>query len=97
FLARLDDRGRARAREGLSARLRLESYPWLVHGTLDARVAMVAERRDEEGYLVRLEIDPTDAPGPLYEGMRGKARIATAEKVSLLWMLVEQLFQLGPR
>jgi multidrug resistance efflux pump len=97
FLARLDDRGRARAREGQNARIRLDSYPWLVHGTLQARVTMVAERREAEGYLVRLELEPEGAPGPLYEGMRGRARIATAERASLLWMLVEQLFQLGPR
>ncbi len=97
FLARLDDRGRARAREGQNARIRLDSYPWLVHGTLSARVTMVAERREAEGYFVRLELEPENAPGPLYEGMRGRARIATAERASLLWMLVEQLFQLGPR
>ncbi len=97
FLAHLDDRGRARASEGQSARLRLEGYPWLVHGTAEARVVQVAERKDEQGYLVRLELDPARSPGPLFEGMSGTARIATAERVSLLWLLVEELFQLGPR
>lgn len=97
FLAHLDDRGRARAKEGLAARLRLESYPWLVHGTLDARVVLVSDRKDERGYLVRLELDGQQAPGPLYEGMSGKARIATAEKVSLLRLILEELFELGPR
>jgi len=97
FLARLDDRGRARAREGQSARLRLEGYPWLVHGTIDARVALVSDRKDEQGWLVRLEIDPAHAPGPLFEGMSGTARIDTAERVSLLWLIVEELFELGPR
>ena len=97
FLAHLDDRGRARAQEGQPARLRLEGYPWLVHGTLDARVVLVSDRKDEQGYLVRLELDGEHAPGPLYEGMSGKARIATAEKVSLLWLILEELFELGPR
>ncbi|MCE9595794.1 MAG: HlyD family secretion protein [Planctomycetes bacterium] len=94
FLAHVDDRGRARVKNGLAAKLRLDGYPWLVHGTVDAKVTLIADRADEHGYLVRLEIDPALAPGPLFEGMRGRARIATAESASLLRLGLEELFGL---
>jgi len=97
FLARTDDRGRARIREGASAKLRLEGYPWLVHGTLEARVTWIADRADERGWQVRLEVDPEHSPGPLYEGMSGHARIATEERASLGWLVLDELFGLESR
>jgi multidrug resistance efflux pump len=97
FVAHVDDRGRARVRTGAPAKLRLEGYPWLVHGTVDARVTWIAERADERGWQVKLDVDREHSPGPLYEGMSGRARIATEERVSVGWMVLEELFGLDSR
>ncbi len=95
FVAHVDDRGRARVASGQTARLRLSGYPWLVHGTVSARVAQVADAPEAGGYRVRLELDDPSAIGPLFEGMRGRARIATAQRAPIAWLLVEEAFGLG--
>ncbi|MBI5433222.1 MAG: biotin/lipoyl-binding protein [Planctomycetes bacterium] len=96
FVAHVDDRGRARVASGAPAKLRLEGYPWLVHGTVEAKVVQIADRADERGWLVRLAVDG-NPPGPLYEGMSGKARIATEERVSIAWLVLEELFGLDSK
>jgi HlyD family secretion protein len=95
FVAYVDDRGRARVQVGQSAKLRLSGYPWLVHGSLGARVIEVADRADERGYRVRLEVDGAGELGPLFEGMRGRARIATKQRAPIAWLLLEEAFGLG--
>lgn len=97
FVAHVDDLGRARIAAGQPAKLRLSGYPWLVHGTVAAQVAFVADRPDERGFLVRLELADDREIGPLYEGMTGRARIATKERVSIAWLVLEELFGLDAK
>jgi multidrug resistance efflux pump len=88
----LDDSGRARTRPGLPVKIRLEGYPWLIHGTLAGRVEVVADRRNPEGgFPVQISFDPASAPGFLCEGMKGQARVVVEEKVSLGRLLIEKL------
>lgn len=95
FVAHVDDRGRARLATGQSARLRLSGYPWLVHGTVAARVIAVDDLPAERGYRVQLELVGEASPGPLFEGMRGRARIATAQRAPIAWLLLDEAFGLG--
>lgn len=95
FVAHVDDRGRARLAPGQGAKLRLSGYPWLVHGTVPARVVSVDDRPEPGGYRVRLELVGEASLGPLFEGMRGRARIATAERTPIAWLLLEEAFGLG--
>lgn len=88
----LHDSGRASARPGLRVKIRLEGYPWLIHGTLSGRVDYVADRRGGDGgFPVKVSFDSSTAPGPLYEGMKGQARIVVDEKVSLGRLLIEKV------
>jgi multidrug resistance efflux pump len=98
FRGSLDDTGRAVVRPDQPAKIRLEGYPWLLHGTLRGRVARVSDRREEGGgFAVEIEVDPATAPGPLREGMRGVARIIVEERVSLGRLFLEEATgRLGP-
>jgi multidrug resistance efflux pump len=92
FAGALSDSGRRRVRPGLAARIRLDGYPWLIHGTVAGQVELVAERRsDNGGFTVKIVLDPDTAPGPLFEGMAGQGRIIIEEKVALWRLLVEKL------
>lgn len=92
FEGMLTDLGRSKARVGMIARVRLEAYPWLLHGTLEGKVAFVSERRNRDGgFSVTVLLDPEAAPGDLLEGMRGTARIHVAEKIPLGRLLLEKL------
>lgn len=85
------DTGRAWTRPGLPVKIRLEGYPWLIHGTMSGRLDFVADRSNSEGgFAVKISFDPLTAPGSLYEGMKGQARIIVEEKVSLGRVLVEK-------
>jgi HlyD family secretion protein len=85
------DTGRARTRPGFPVKIRLEGYPWLIHGTMSGRLDFVADRSNSEGgFAVKISFDPSTAPGSLYEGMKGQARIIVKEKVSLGRVLVEK-------
>lgn len=86
------DSGRARVRPGLRVKIRLKGYPWLIHGTMSGRLDFVADRSDgDEGFPVNISIDPSTAPGSIYDGMSGQARIIIEEKVSLGRLLVEKI------
>ena len=86
------DSGRASVRPGLQVRIRLDGYPWLLHGTLAGRLDFVADRRSEDGgFPVKVSFDSSNAPGPLYDGMKGQARIVVEEKVALGRLLVEKV------
>lgn len=92
FEGTLHDSGRASTRPGLRVKIRLEGYPWLIHGTLSGSVDFVADRRSGDGgFPVKISFDPASAPGPLYEGMKGQARIVVDEKVSLGRLLIEKI------
>jgi adhesin transport system membrane fusion protein len=93
FEGTLGDNGRASVRPGQRAGIRLDAFPWLIHGSLRATVARVAERRGEAGgFSVVLDLDPSPkGPGPLREGMRGTVRIAVGEKVSLGRLFLERI------
>ncbi len=78
FVAVAEDGARLRLYAGQTAAVRLEAYPWMHKGTLSARVASVAAMPGGgKGLRVTLTVDPASAPGPLLEGLRGEARIAT--------------------
>ena len=86
------DTGRAAARPGFRVKIRLEGYPWLIHGTLAGRLDFVDDCRSAEGgFPVKVSFDPMSAPGPLFDGMKGQARIIVDEKVSLGRLLIEKI------
>lgn len=92
FEGSLADGGRSVTRIGRQVKIRLDGYPWLIHGVLVGRVERVADRRDAGGgFPVTISFDASTAPGPLYEGMRGSARIIVEEKVSLGRLLIERM------
>ena len=92
FEGAIYDSGRASARPGFPVRIRLDGYPWLIHGTLPGRLDFVADRRSEDGgFPVNVSFDSSEAPGPLYDGMKGQARIVVEEKVSLGRLLLEKI------
>jgi multidrug resistance efflux pump len=92
FAGMLTDAGRASAKSGQMVKIRLDAYPWLIHGTLKGRVARASERRaDRGGFPVEIDIEPSTAPGFLREGMAGTARIVVEEKVSPGRLFLERL------
>ncbi len=92
FEGLLSDAGRAAAKPGQRVKIRLDAYPWLIHGTLGGKLTRTAERRaDPGGFPVEIEIETAGAPGPLREGMGGTARIIVEEKVSLGRLFLERL------
>ncbi|MBZ5638393.1 MAG: HlyD family efflux transporter periplasmic adaptor subunit [Acidobacteriia bacterium] len=93
FEAALSDNGRAAVRPGQRATIRLDGFPWLIHGSVRATVARVADRRGQTGgFSVDLDLDPVaSGPGPLREGMRGTARIVVGETVSLGRLFLERI------
>ncbi len=92
FAGMLTDAGRASAKSGQLVKIRLDAYPWLIHGTLKGRVARASERRgDRGGFPVEIDIEPSTAPGVLREGMAGTARIVVEEKVSPGRLFLERL------
>ena len=92
FEGSVTDNGRARVRPGQSVKIRMDAYPWILHGSLAGRVALVAERPESGGgYRVEIACDPSTAPGELHDGLSGKARIMVEEKTSLARLLLERL------
>jgi len=79
-------------RSGQTATIRLDSYPWMQKGTLSGRVMALGESSlPGGGYAVTLSVDPNSAPGPLLDGLRGEARIATGETESLGRLLFSRM------
>jgi len=95
FEAPLPDRGRARVRPGQEVRIRLDAWPWMLHGTLHGRVVRIGPVRGPEGFPVRIEIDRNSSPGPLYEGMTGEARIVVGDRIPVGRLLLERLAGTG--
>ncbi len=96
FEGTLSDSGRTLARPGMAAKIRIEGYPWMIHGTLAGRVEHVSDRREPSGgFPVTISLDRDTAPGDLYEGMRGEARVIIEQKVSLGRLLLERITEPG--
>lgn len=77
-------------RPGQTVQIRLEAYPWMHAGTLGGRVAAVGEAAD--GAIgVTIAVDSASAPGPLVDGLRGEARIATGQTDSLGRLLLSRM------
>ena len=92
FEGSLSDAGRARARVGAITHVRLEAYPWLLHGSVEGTLTFVSEARGPQGgFTVQVQLDDSDSPGPLLNGMRGVARVVLEERVSLVRYLFESL------
>ncbi|MEN8007977.1 MAG: HlyD family efflux transporter periplasmic adaptor subunit [Candidatus Krumholzibacteriota bacterium] len=92
----LDDHGRALARGGQEVKIRLDGYPWLLHGTVPGKVEFVSGRRDGNGegaagFPVVVAYVAGSGPGPLLDGMTGRARIVVGERVSLGRLLLERV------
>jgi membrane fusion protein (multidrug efflux system) len=69
-----------RIRTGQRAAMRLDGFPWVRFGVLEARVARVAEETGPDG--VRVELEPIGAaafPAPLEHGLPGQLEIAVEE------------------
>jgi len=96
FEGSLTDGGRALARVGMAVKIRMDGYPWLIHGTVAGRVEFVSDRRDPDGgFPVTISVDPSTAPGDLFEGMRGEARVVIEHKVPLGRLLLERITEPG--
>lgn len=92
FVGTLGERGRALVEDGMWVWLRLDAYPWLIHGSLPGRVERVGERSGPQGGCpVTVIFDAGKAPGPLQEGMAGQARIVVKGKVSLGQLILERI------
>jgi len=92
----LDDHGRANARDGQEVKIRLDGYPWLLHGTVPGRVEFVSGRREmgidgDEGFPVVVSYKAGSGPGPMLDGMTGRARIVVGERVTLGRILLERI------
>ena len=92
FVGTLGERGRALVESGMPVRLRLDAYPWLIYGSLPGRVERVCKRSGvQEGCSVTISFQAGRAPGPLQDGMAGRARIVVKGKMSLGRLLLERI------
>jgi multidrug resistance efflux pump len=98
FEGSLADTDRAVVKPGQTVKIRLEAYPWLLHGSLRGSVLRVSERRPRDGgFPVEISVEPATAPGALQEGMRGTARIVVEENLSLGRLFLEKVSgRVGP-
>ena len=63
----------ARVRTGLSSRIELDAYPRRQHGSIDGRVTFVAPDRGENGYRIRIAVQPSKLQ--LRSGMPGSVAV----------------------
>jgi len=68
-----------RVRPGQRALMRVDAYPWLQFGTLNAVVTRVASELREGGLSVELEIDPSSERIPLEHGLPGSVEVSVAK------------------
>jgi multidrug resistance efflux pump len=95
FQGLVGDLGRARLREGLAVRLRVEGHPWLLHGSLRGRTTHLGDRRAGEGFPVEVALEGDRRGLPLFEGMRASARILLEESVPLWRLGFERIASTG--
>lgn len=86
FEGRVQDLGRAHVREGMPVRLRVEGYPWLVHGSVNGRATFLGTRNPGDGFPVEVALEGERRGLVLREGMHASARILVEESVPL-WRL----------
>lgn len=79
--------GRAHVAEGMPVKLRVEGYPWLLHGSLSGRTSHLGTRNAGAGFAVEVELEGDRRGLVLHEGMHATARILVEEAVPL-WRLV---------
>lgn len=87
--------GRAHVREGMPVKLRVEGYPWLLHGSVPGRTAHLGTRNEGAGFPVEVELESGSHGLELHEGMHATARIRVEEAVPLWRLVFERLA--GPR
>ena len=74
FEGSIDDLGRAHVAEGMPVRLRVEGYPWLLHGSVLGRAGFVGSAIEGEGFPVKVALEGERRGLVLREGMRATAR-----------------------
>lgn len=86
------DLGRPHLHAGLPVRVRLDAYPWLLHGSVPGTLERVSERHGADGgFPAVVALAPGGELGPLYDGMEGQARIVVEGGVSIARVLFEEL------
>jgi multidrug resistance efflux pump len=88
----VNDLGRAHVTADLPVRLRVDGYPWLLHGSVLGELERVDDVGEVgHGFAVEVALAGPTHGGPLLEGMQAEARILVEERVSLARLLVERL------
>lgn len=89
------DLGQPHVRLGQTVKLRVDAYPWLVHGTVEGRVASLSTASERAGaFPVEVELAHADTLA-LCEGMHAQARILVKEHVRLGALIFEELVDRG--
>ncbi len=83
-------RALGRLQPGQMARVRLDSLPWIEHGSLAARVLHVAGEPRDGRLRVELAIDPAGPALPLQHGLTGTVEVAL-EQVAPVQLLLRTL------
>lgn len=100
FVGRVDDMGRAHVEGPLPARVRVDGYPWLLHGSVAGRLTRIDDVSGEgPGFEVEVTLSEVlpDAPPaerpvpPLFEGMGAESRILVEQRTALGRLLLERL------
>ena len=98
FVGFLEDASRSKVEVGDPTSIRLQAYPWLLHGVLEGSVESISERRSAGGgFMIHIALFDEPSPGPLFEGLSGEARIRVDQEVSLGTLLIEKLVGPGER
>lgn len=93
FVGALADEARPHVQRAMAVRLRVDGYPWMIHGSLRGRVSSVGESAAEAGtYPVEVALEGGTSL-ELYEGMRADARILVEERVRVGELLFERLVE----
>ncbi|HVS19124.1 MAG TPA: hypothetical protein VMT18_11035, partial [Planctomycetota bacterium] len=96
FRGRIDDLGRAHVEGPLPVRVRVDGYPWLLHGSVSGRLTRIDDvAAGASGFEVEVTLEPPfeRAQVELFEGMRAEGRILVEERVSLVRLLFERLLE----
>lgn len=92
FVGVLSESERPRVRRSLPVRLRVEGYPWLLHGSVRGRVSALADSAADGAYPVEVALEGGSGL-ELFEGMHADARILVEERVRIGELLFERLVE----
>jgi len=95
FEGTVGDLGRPLVREGMRVKLRIDGYPWLIHGSVPGRVAYLDAHATSGGFPVEIALEGDRGDLVLRDGMHGTARILVEGSVPLGRLLLERL--VGPQ